>query len=136
MTKLTAALHTADLLGVPVRFFRSPRQGADFPWHAADDLFQALSFPRAVRREFQHRLKADHARDVRTVATSDGIVTIAPHYMAQGAIGAAVEIGCAPASAEGAYGLAGVAALNLALSERGITGMASVQFVIDAARRA
>lgn len=136
MTKLTSVLHTADILGTPVRFFRSPRQGADFPWHAADDLFQALSFPRAVRREFQRKLKADHGKDVRTVATPEGIVTISPHYMAQGAIGAALEISCAPASVEGAYGVAGVAALNLMLAERGITGMAGVQFAIEAARRA
>lgn len=133
---LTSVLHTGDIGGKPVRFYRSPRQGAHFPWHAADDLFLALSFPRPVRKEFQRRLKSDHADDVRTVATPEGIVTIAPHYMAQGAIGAAVEIGCAPASVEARYGVEGVKALNLILAERGIIGAAGIQFAIDAARRA
>ncbi len=133
---LQPVLHTGEVNGRPVRFFRSPREGADFPWHVADDLFHALTFPRAVRREFQRRLKADHKDDVRTVATPDGIVTIAPHYMAQGAIGAAVEIGCAPALVEGEYGRVGVAALNIVLAERGLSGMNAIQYSIEAARRA
>lgn len=133
---LTTVLHVAEINGKPVRFFRSPGQGADFPWHAADDLFHALAFPRPVRREFQRRLKSDHGDDVRTVATADGIVTIAPHYMAQGAIGAGIDIGCTPPSAEVAYAKAGVAALKVFFDERGISGMDGVQFTIDAARRA
>lgn len=132
---LTSILHTADVNGKPVRFFRSPQQGPDFPWHVADDLFLALGFPRSVRKEFQRKLKADHAGQVRTVATSDGIVTIAPHYMAQGAVGAGIDIGCTPLSAEASYAKAGVAALNVFFDERGISGMDGVQFAIDAARR-
>lgn len=133
---LQTTLHTADVNGKPVRFFRSPQQGPDFPWHVADDLFLALGFPRPVRKEFQRRLKADHADDVRTVATSDGIVTIAPHYMAQGAIGAGIDIGCTPTTAEASYARAGVVCLNLILAERGLSGEAALRFAIDAARRA
>lgn len=133
---LQTTLHTADVNGKPVRFFRSPQQGPDFPWHVADDLFLALGFPRPVRKEFQRKLKADHADQVRTVATSDGIVTIAPHYMAQGAIGAGIDIGCTPPTAESSYAVAGLAGLKLILAERGLSGEAALRFTLDAARRA
>lgn len=133
---LTTVLHTGTINGKPVRFVRSPRTGPDFPWHVADDLFHALTFPRPVRREFQRRLKADHAADVKTVALADGIVTIAPHYMAQGAIGAAVDIGCAARSAEGDYGREGSKALTTFLNSKGVTGFDAVNYAIEAVRRA
>lgn len=136
MSSLTPILHSGVVNGKPLRFVPSPLTGPDFPWHVADDLFAALAFPRAVRREFSRKLKAEHAKDVKTVATAAGIVTIAPHFMAQGAIGAAVDIGCAPRSVEGEYGREGVKALNKFLDPRGIKDMDAVAYAIDAARRA
>jgi hypothetical protein len=49
---------------------------------------------------------------LRTVATADGLVTIAPHFMAQGCIDAMVAKGQAPASARAEYDDAGADAIH------------------------
>lgn len=135
MTALTPILHEAMIAGVRVRFFKPQAGSPDFPWHVADDLFAALRFPRPVRRHFQQRLRAEHASSIRTVATSEGIVTLAPHFMAQGAIGAGEEIGCAPYDAELDYARAGAAALTKLTNLLGLHGMESVEYACEAARR-
>jgi len=48
----------------------------------------------------------------RTVATSDGILTIVPHFMAQGMIDAMVELGKATESMRHDYDLAGTEAMK------------------------
>jgi len=58
----------------------------DFPWHEVDDLHRCLGLTRAERKHFLH-LQA-HKEALRIVATADGIVTIAPHFIAQGTIDA------------------------------------------------
>lgn len=135
MTALTPILHEAIVAGVRVRFFRPPTSSPDFPWHVADDLFAALRFPRPVRRHFQQQLRAQHAGRIRTVATSEGIVTLAPHFMAQGAIGAGEEIGCAPYEAEIDYARAGAKALSILTASLGLQGMESVAYAAEAFRR-
>lgn len=135
MRPLTPILHTATVAGKPVRFVASPLTGPDFPRHVAEDLFLALRFPRAVRREFQQRLQDRFSGEVRTVATTTGIVTICPHYMAQGGIGAGEEIGCAPYEAAGDYARAGAAALTVLTNSLGLSGLDRVVYAADAFKR-
>jgi hypothetical protein len=91
--KPTPPLHTAALGRSTLRFFRSPLQGADFPYHAHDDLLVCLGLPRELRRFFKKKLVNDWKDNIKTIATVNSIVTIAPHYVAQGLIGAAIETG-------------------------------------------
>lgn len=135
MRPLTPILHAATIAGKTVRFVAPPNPGPDFPWHVADDLFVALRFPRPVRREFQQRLQGKFSGEVRTVATATGIVTICPHYMAQGSIGAGEEIGCAPYEANGDYARAGAAALTALTTGLGLNGIESVAYVCEAFKR-
>lgn len=93
MSQLTEPLHVCTIAGHTFRFFRSPLAGPDFPWHAVDDLHACLALPRDLRRHFQRWLKnGPYKDDVRTVATADGIALIAPHFAAQGLLGAATEL--------------------------------------------
>jgi hypothetical protein len=93
----------------PLRFFRPPNDVADFPWHAIDDLHRCLGLNRQQRRVFLCKLQT---KNIQTVATPDGIVSIAPHYMAQGTIDAMVEEGMAPARIRAEYDDAGAEALR------------------------
>ena len=79
---------TSLLNGRSLRFFRAPLTGTHLPWHAFDDLLACLALPEDVRVGLKRDLMAGWSRDVRTVATADGIVTIAPHWMAAGLVGA------------------------------------------------
>jgi hypothetical protein len=88
MSGLVSPLHVGRLNGRPLRFFRAPLTGTHLPWHAFDDMQACLALPESLRAALKRDLMADWGRDVRTVATADGIVTIAPHWMAAGLIGA------------------------------------------------
>ena len=104
MSALVTSAYTGTLNGKPLRFFKAPLPGPHLPWHAAEDLHQCLALPRGLRRHFQQRLKSSEwTDDVRTVATADGIVTIAPHFIAQGLIGAMQDVGRADARTEIRY---------------------------------
>jgi hypothetical protein len=105
-------LHVGTVSGQPLRFFKTPLDDGkpDLPWHAVDDLQRVLGLNREQRKFFLHKLRN---RDVRTVATADGIITIAPHYMAQGTIDAMIEMGKAPASVRAEYDRVGSALQKL-----------------------
>lgn len=92
MGSLAAPLHIGRLNDRPLRFFRAPVSGNQLPWHAWEDMQACLDLAPDIRAYFRRCLMEDWASDVRTVATSEGIVTIAPHWMAQGIIGAIGEI--------------------------------------------
>lgn len=98
-------IHIAMIAGHPVRFFRSPINDGrqDFPWHAVDDLMAACRLGRSERRHFMRMMQRDHKEMVRTVATADGIVTVAPHPHAQGLVDAMVEVGRVTSSARNDY---------------------------------
>ena len=106
-------LHTATISGQPLRFFQTPNDDGlpDLPWHAVDDLQRCLGLNRSARKYFLHTLYSKH-KEVRTVATTDGIVTVAPHFMAQGTVDAMVESKMAPASVRLEYDRAGAEALK------------------------
>ena len=104
MSALASPAYTGTVNDKPLRFFKAPLQGAQLPWHAAADLHHCLSLPRDLRRHFRQSLRSSEWKDdVRTIATHDGIVTIAPHFMAQGLIGAMQEAGRADARTEILY---------------------------------
>ena len=110
MSELTKPLHVATIRGHQLRFFRTPNNDGrpDFPWHCCDDLYRCMELPRKVRRYFQ-RCWTNRSM-FRTVATTDGIVMIAPHCVAQGATSAWNEIG--GVNIENEYALESAHALN------------------------
>jgi hypothetical protein len=105
-------IHIATIGGHQLRFFRRPINDGkpDFPWQSIDDLSLCLGFNREQRRVFLRKLK--EFGGTQTVATVDGIVTIAPHYMAQGCTDAMVDEGMVPDSACTAYVLAEAEAMK------------------------
>ena len=66
----------------------------DLPWHSVDDLQACFGLNRQERRAFLQIWRRDAKRTgflMETVATEDGLVTIAPHYAGQGACSALRE---------------------------------------------
>ncbi|MCJ2057653.1 hypothetical protein MKL09_13935 [Methylobacterium sp. J-048] len=104
MTTLAAPIYTGTLNGKPLRFFRAPYAEPHLPWHVADDLHSWLGMPPELRQHYRrmHR-SSDWSRDVRTLATNDGIITIAPHWMAQVLIASVIEFGRTTLATEIAY---------------------------------
>jgi hypothetical protein len=105
-------LHTGIVGGQPLRFFRTPLNDgrADLPWHAVDDLHRCLGLNRDARKYFLHKLRA--WKEPRTVTITEGIITVAPHFMAQGTIDAIVENGMVPTSVRAEYDQAGADAMR------------------------
>ena len=102
---ITAPIHTATINGHAVRFFWPPINDGrpDFPWHAVNDLMTAIGLPPGMIEHFLRGAKQDHAEMHRTIATPDGLVTVAPHPVAQGFLGAMVHVGRAPKTVELEY---------------------------------
>jgi hypothetical protein len=112
---MIAPLHVANVGGHPLRFFRTPLTDGrpDLPWHCIDDLQHCLGLNRQGRKVFPRMLRSSEWRAIpRTVATADGVVTIAPHFIAQGMIDAMVENGRTPASVRHDYDRAGADAMK------------------------
>ena len=113
MSTLVSPVYTGTLNGKPLRFFKAPLPGPHLIWHASEDLQLGMQLPRDLRRRFREQLRSSEwSSDVRTVATSDGIVTIAPHWIAQGFIGAMIETGYISNTLEIAYAKEAVRAWN------------------------
>jgi hypothetical protein len=100
-------LHIATVGGQLLRLFKTPVNDGqpDMPWVAVDDLGRCLALSRAHRRTHMtlfYRLKKEI---VRTIATPDGPVTIAPHALAKPALEALFDTGRAraPASVRDEY---------------------------------
>ena len=130
---MSTPIHTAALGKSTLRFFKSPLARPDLPWHVHDDLAACLGLPRDVRRQFHRMLtNGPFKADIRVVATPDGIVTIAPHFAAQGLIGAAVEAGLASASFEDRYSAAAIAAFKMMTGD--LPPLAAVEMAIAAAK--
>ena len=93
-------IHTGTINGHPVRFFKTPMNDGrpDFAWHSTDDLMKAANLTPEMQEYFLRSMKADHSGLYQTVATPDGLVTVAPHCAAQGFTQAMVAIGKVPAS--------------------------------------
>lgn len=132
MADLISPISTGTINGQPLRFFRSPRTaGPDMPWHAADDLYHCLALPRDVRRTLQQMVRRDFGADAVMVATPTGIVTLAPHYAAQGLIAAALQLGgIADPSIEHQHVKAGAEAMKALTGD--LPAIAAVEFAIAA----
>ncbi|WP_162560733.1 hypothetical protein [Methylobacterium durans] len=116
MSNLVSPIYIGTLNGRPLRFFKAPLPEPHLVWHAWDDLVACSDLPRDRRRALKNSLQHDHGEKIRTVATLSGIVTIAPHFMAQGFIGSMVENGFMPASADMSYTIQSVDAWNVMMS--------------------
>jgi hypothetical protein len=91
-------LHIATIGKHQLRFFRTPINDGrpDLPWIAVEDLHCCLGLNRAARKHFLHRLREWKEPKPRTVATAGGIITIVPHFMAQGMVDGMVDGDMAP----------------------------------------
>jgi hypothetical protein len=116
-------LHIGTIAGQQVRFFRSPLADGrpDLPWHCVDDLHRALGLNRAQRKIFLSKLRTWREHRVQTVAAAEGVLTLAPHFMAQGTVDALVADGITPASVGDEYDRASAAALKKLTHQLGIT---------------
>jgi hypothetical protein len=133
MSAILAPIHTATLGKSSLRFFKSPSSRPELPWHVHDDLVACLGLPRHMRRQFQHMLaNGPFKDDIRAVATGAGIVTIAPHYVAQGLIGAAIDAGGITSEFELEYAKAAVAAMKVLAGD--LPPFASYGFFLEAAK--
>ena len=112
MSTLVSPVYTGTLNGKQLRFFKAPTDEPHLVCHAWDDLVACASLPQDMREHFRQSLREDYRDAVRTVATAEGIVTIAPHWMAQGFIGSMIECKRMPPSAELAYTAQSVDAWN------------------------
>jgi hypothetical protein len=104
MTILTAPIYAGLINGRSVRFFRSPNERPEMPWHVFDDLMQALELPRHFRRNYLQRVQRDFKHGLQSIATPEGILIIAPHWMAQGLVGASIDVGKHTESLREEYG--------------------------------
>jgi hypothetical protein len=106
-------LHIATVGGHSLRFFRTPLNDGrpDLPWHCVDDLHKCLGLNRDLRRIFLRKLK-NAKWPSKTIAAADGVITIAPHFVAQGTIDAMVDEGIAPGSVGTEYARTGAEALK------------------------
>ncbi len=121
MTVTAEPIHVATIAGHRFRFFKSPVKDPDMPWFAVDDLPKCFDLSRLARMVLETiKREPRWAADVRRVYTIEGVVTIAPHYVAQGFFGAAEQQGELPRSALATYVEAGAPATQKLLQEVGI----------------
>src|SRR3712207_2740148 len=132
MKALVTPIFTGAINGRLVRFFRGPSGRPELPWHAVEDLYLAAGLPRDVRRQLLRLTQGSWSRELRTVATPDSVVTIAPRHVAQGLLAAFVETGRTPATLEAEYAQAGAAAPKALAGD--LPAMAGVQFALAAFR--
>ncbi len=132
MSAFVSPIATPEVSGTPVRFFCSPEVGPHMPWHAVDDLYKAMRFPRDLRRIMLRNAQGFAGGDFKTIATTDGPVVIGSHPMAQGLIGAAIEANGTDPGFEMLYAKAAVVAMNAMAGDLGPE--AKLDFLLTAAR--
>lgn len=101
---MLSPLYNAEINGHRLRFFKNPDGTRDMPWHAFYDLLMLTNYS---NREAKQMLAATRGgpfkAKVQTIATSEGPVVIGPHWMAQGMIGAMLDVGQITPEIEAAY---------------------------------
>ncbi|MGU3421375.1 hypothetical protein [Methylobacterium sp. D54C] len=116
MIAIASPIHTATINAITVRFFRGPTDGPDMPWHAHEELLAALAMPRDLRRLLKAALLKHRKDACHTVEVDGEPLLLAPHFVAQGLIGMAQEVGrgvtTTPDLVDREYARAGVAAMN------------------------
>ena len=110
---MISPLHIGSVGGRQLRFFRTPLTDGrpDMPWHCVEDLHRCLGLNREQRKLFLRELKNSNW-PTKTIATADGVITIAPHFVAQGTVDTWIEQGMAPTSVRNEYDKAGAEALK------------------------
>ena len=110
---VTDPIHIATIRGQQLRFFRTPRNDGrpDMPWHCVEDLQRCLGLNREGRRVAM-KIWRQTEFPIKTIATADGLVSIAPHFCAQGFISAIAELAGNADDVDREYALAGVEALQ------------------------
>jgi len=87
MTNLVEPIHQEEIFDGRIRYFASPvylkTHQPDMPWHVFDDLLKLLSIDQEACTHLLRKLRGDWPEPI-TVATSQGLLTIAPHFMADG----------------------------------------------------
>lgn len=91
MPNVSSPIHSADIFGQELRYFASPiyleQQQPDMPWHVFDDLMRILGLDKDAATFMMRKLRGDWP-EPRTIATSEGLLTITPHFMADGMLAA------------------------------------------------
>ena len=124
----TKPLHVGTVCGQPVRFFKTPNDDGrpDFPWHSVDDMQRAIGLPDDARKVLMRNMRTVGGEDLfRTIATPEGLVTVAPHFMAQGMLDAAVATGKVSPAARSDYDRAGTPAF------KALTAHLSINALLD-----
>ncbi len=111
---LTEPLHVAEINSHRLRFFKSPRDRPDLPWHVPADLATCFALEEGLANAILRDMKTNSRwkDDIRTVATAEGFTMIASHSMAQGFLGAMEEVGQIAKGAFEIYVRAGMPAMD------------------------
>ena len=125
-------VHTAAIALGTVRFFRSPLDRPDFPWHAADDLHAALGLAPELQAQLMAGLFRRWRDDVRTVDVGTERLVIGPHSHALGLVCAMDEMLGGQGAAERTYVKAAMAASEVMLA--GLGPIERFQFMMAAAK--
>lgn len=102
---VSTPIYTGTINGAPVRFFKTPLNDGkpDFAWHSTEDLMKAANLSKDQLAGFMQVMKADHPNTYRTIATHDGLVTVAPHFVAQGFTAVMEHVGQVPKGFKNEY---------------------------------
>jgi hypothetical protein len=84
ITPISEPIHIAAINGMALRFFRSPVKDPDMPWFAIEDMLRCFGLAHVGGIIMSNLKNSEWSGDVRPAVTADGLVEIAPHYMAQG----------------------------------------------------
>jgi hypothetical protein len=136
MSNVVSPIHVGTVNGMRVRFYQSPDGKPDQPWHSVDDLQSVFGLNRATRRLMMGEFRnGKFKHDFRTIATADGLVTIAPHHVAQGSIGAMEHTGGIPKGIFESYVTASSEAMGKLIDGLGFGSPAWVAFMREALSR-
>lgn len=114
VVELLYILHTATIVGFPVRFSKAATPGVELPWQVMGDLprCQGTAPGAAATAHSQHPDRPLGA-GCPSGPVEGKVLTLAPHYMAQRALAGMVEKGMTPASLPAAYTAASAEAFEV-----------------------
>lgn len=72
-----------EINGYPVRFFETPKDEAQFPWHAHSDLLTAVGFPAEYHADILMVVARDFPEYVARLHTDEGPVLICDNVVAK-----------------------------------------------------
>jgi hypothetical protein len=89
-THISTPIHIATVNGKPLRFFRSPMEGPDFPWFAFNNLMLCFAVTAEVKNVVMSKFVASEWRGHSRLVVDDAgeEIIICPHFMARGLLGA------------------------------------------------